>query len=292
MFDWDDLRIFLGAARAGSLTAASLQLGVDAATVGRRIARLEGALKATLFTRSAQGLQLTSAGARLLEAARHAESAMAEALEAGSQDTVGGTVRISAAEGFGAWVIAPALPRLQAQRPGLRIELAAQAGFLSPSRREVDIAVTLSAPVQARLVVEPLTDYDLGLYAARSFLQAAPAPKKPSDLHGLPLVGYVDDLIFAPELRYLDEIHPGLRPMLSSSSIQAQKAMVAAGAGIGVLPCFLAQDLERVLPQVRLRRRFWISTHRDVASTARARTVRAWLGDLVARRRADLMPDG
>ena len=55
MFDWDDLRVFLAAARSGSLTAAAQQLGIDPATVGRRNARLESALKSTLFIRSATG---------------------------------------------------------------------------------------------------------------------------------------------------------------------------------------------------------------------------------------------
>ena len=67
MYDWDDLRIFIAAARAGSLGGAAQRLGVDAATVGRRVARLESALKSTLVVRSTTGLQLTAAGAQLLD---------------------------------------------------------------------------------------------------------------------------------------------------------------------------------------------------------------------------------
>ena len=63
-------------------------------------------------------------------------------------------------------VLAPAMPGLRALHPGLAIELIANAGFPSPLKREVDIAVTLSAPTSPRLVVEPLTDYRLGLCAA------------------------------------------------------------------------------------------------------------------------------
>lgn len=292
MFDWDDLRIFLAATRAHSLTAAAGQLGIDAATVSRRVARLETALRATLFVRSAGGLQLTAAGSRLFETGLEAEAAMASAGRAGETDVVGGTVRISVAEGFGAAIIAPALPRLREQRPDLRIELAATAGFLSPSRREVDIAVTLSAPSSSRVVVEPLTDYQLGLYASAAYLDRAGTPADAADLQRFDLVGYVDDLIYAPELRYLDEIHPALRPALSSSSIRAQQEMVAAGGGVGVLPCFLAEGLVRVLPERRLTRRFWISTHREVADTARVRAVRDWLKALVAAERGRLSPEG
>jgi DNA-binding transcriptional LysR family regulator len=291
MFDWDDLRMFLAASRAGSFAGASQRLGVDTATVGRRILRLETALKSTLFTRSRSGLQLTAAGAQLLDIALDAEQAMEAAARVTRPDIVAGTVRISASEGFGVAVLAPALPALAALRPGLRVELAAQAGFLSPSRREVDMAITLSAPAGPRLVVEPLTAYQLALYAAPAYLDRRSAPERTDDLRRHQIVGYVEDIIFTPELRYLDEVSPGLTPTLASSSIQAQRAIIAAGGGIGILPCFLAGGLVRVLSDARpLERRFWLSTHHDMHDTARGRAVRGWLGDLVAARRPDLLP--
>ena len=290
MFDWDDLRIFLAAARAGSLGAAGQKVGVDAATVGRRIARLETALKSTLLIRSRAGLQLTAAGAQLLEAASQAEAAMERVRWTASRDLVSGTVRISAAEGFGAVVLAPALPRLAAQRPDLRVELAATSGFLSPSRREVDMAITLSAPDAHRLVVEPLTNYQLALYAAPDYLQRRGEPAAVSDLGGHQVIGYVQDLIYASELRYLEEISPGLAPTLASSSIQAQREMIRAGGGVGVLPCFMAEGLTRIIPQVLLQRRFWLSTHADVHNTARLRAIQQWLRDLVRVQQHRLTP--
>lgn len=290
MFDWDDLRVFLAASRTGSLAAAGKRLGVDTATVGRRIARLETGLRATLFVRSRAGLQLTAAGAELAAKATDAEAVMGAVERTTRPDVVAGTVRISAAEGFGSAVLAPALPALAAARPGLRIELAAEAGFLSPTQREVDMAITLSPPHAQRLSVEPLTSYQLALYAAPAYLQAHGPPASLADLEGLRIVGYVDDLLYAPELRYLDEIRPGLKPTLASSSIRAQASIVAAGGGVGVLPCFLADGLIRVVPQVMLERRFWLSTHRDLQATARMRAVTAWLRDLVREARPTLMP--
>jgi DNA-binding transcriptional LysR family regulator len=291
MFDWDDMRVFIAAARAGSLAAAGQRLGVDTTTVGRRIARLESALKSTLLARSPGGLQLTSIGAQLLQIALDAETVMENAARVTQPDVVAGTVRISTAEGFGGAVLAPALPDLSRQRPGLRIELAAQTGFLSPSRREVDMAITLSAPEGGRLIVEPLTAYQLALYAAPDYLARHPAPARVEDLRGHVVVSYVDDLIYTSELRYLDEVLPNLAPTLASSSIQAQRAIIAAGGGIGVLPCFMADGLTRVLAaEVLIERRFWLSTHADVHETARIRAVRRWLVELVASRRPALVP--
>ena len=291
MFDWDDLRVFIAAARTSSLTAAGQRLGIDAATVGRRVARLETALKSTLLARSPTGLQLTATGASLLHFGLEAETAMEAAAQVAHTDMVAGTVRISAAEGFGTAVLAPALPLLLAQRSNLRIELAAHAGFLSPSRREVDMAITLSMPNSHRVVVEPLTRYQLALYAAPAYLARAGEPRRVEDLRGREMVGYVDDLIYATELRYLDEVLPGLTPNLASSSIQAQRAIIAAGGGIGVLPCFLAEGLIRLLPaDVLIERRFWLGTHRDIHETARMRAVRNWMRDLVSARATSLSP--
>ena len=291
MFDWDDLRIFLAASRAGSLGGAAQRLAIDTATVGRRIARLESALKSTLLVRSPSGLQLTAAGAQLSDIAVEAESAMEAAARVTQPDVVAGTVRISTAEGFGSAVLAPSLPALIVSRPGLRIELAAHAGFLSPTRREVDMAITLSPPSAHRLAVEPLTTYQLALYASPEHLRLAGAPRTVDDLRRLQTVGYVEDLIYAPELRYLEEISPDLRPTLASSSIQAQRAIIAAGGGVGVLPCFLAEGLVRVLAdQVLITRRFWLSTHREVQATARMKAVAAWLRALAEDNAARLSP--
>jgi len=290
MTDWDDLRIFLAAARAGSLGGGAQRLGIDTATVGRRLTRLETALKSILLVRSRSGLQLTATGAQLLEAAEAAEAAMEQAARVTLPDVIAGTVRISAAEGFGTAILADGLPELARTRPNLRIELAANAGFLSPSRREVDMAITLSPPTAHRLIVEPLTDYQLAIYAAPDYVQRVGRPSTVDDLLTAQLVGYVDDLIYAQELRYLEEVRPGLRSTLSSSSIQAQRRIIAAGGGLGVLPCFMAQGLTRVLPQVLIQRRFWLCTHADVHDTARLRTVANWLRGLVLAKRSLLSP--
>ena len=292
MFDCDDLRVFIAAARAGTAAAAAKRLNLDATTVGRRIAALESALKATLFVRGRSGLQLTATGARLMETAASVETAMNAAQEAGRVDLVAGTVRISASEGFGSRILAPALPELRARRPDLSIELIANPGFMSPLKREVDMAVTLSASQSTRLLVEPLTDYELGLFASPQYLSRRSAPRRVEDLLTHDLVGYVEDQIYAPELRYLEEINPGLRTRLASSSLRAQLEIIAAGGGVGVLPCFLSEALVRVLPgAVTLRRRFWLSTHREVAMTARVRAVRNWMKRLVKQHGALLTPN-
>ncbi len=282
MIQWDDFRFFIAAARSGSFSDAAPLTGADVATVSRRVARLETALKATLFVRSSTGLKLTAIGRNVLSECENIETLVSRLHEPVAQKLIAGTVRISASEGFGNIILAPLIPTLIEENPALSIELAANSGFLSPSIREVDIAVTLSADVDSRLIVEPLTTYRLGLYSSADYLKRCGKPRKIDDLLDHRIVGYVDDLLYAPELRYLEEIRPGLKPSLASTSINAQREIILHGGGIGILPKFIAGGLTRLFPQkISLERRFWIATHRDVAETARIRHVKKWMHNVV-----------
>lgn len=285
--NWDDLRIFLAVARTGTLSAAGQRLGVDPTTVARRIARLEGRVQQTLFELTPTGHVLTARGVEMLHHAQAMESAAIASVErsADHDGFPGGTVRVSVSEGFGTWIIARHLHEFTGLYPGIAIELVASTGFLNPSRREADIAIMLARPKSGPLVVRKLTDYRLGLYAARG--EARKAIQGLADLKRHPLVGYVPDLIYAPELRYLDDISDGLTASLASTSVNAQAALVRSGAGVGILPCFIGDAdaaVERLLPgDIDIRRAFWLVVHRDLRGIARVKMFIDWLDGLIAR---------
>jgi DNA-binding transcriptional LysR family regulator len=294
MYNWDDLRIFLSVARHKSLQGAADQLGLDPTTVGRRMARLEQALNCTLIARGRSGQFLTANGNRLFEEASRVEAAT-EGVRTAIGETSSGVVRISTSEGFGTAIIAPAVPQLVAKRPKLQLEIVAMPGFLSSAMREVDIAITLGRPEDARLEIEKLTDYTLGLYATQGYLEKNGRPSTVVELRRHSLIGYIDDLLYANELRYLDDVLPGLKPIISSSSIRAQQEMIARDVGLGILPCFMgetAPELVRLLPkEIAITGTFWLSARRDVLQTARARHVRNWVYEAVAARRRILLPN-
>jgi len=79
--DWDHLRIFLAIARYGQLLAAARRLGLNHATVARRLDALEEALGTPLFDRRPAGCMLTEAGERLLPAAERVETEMQDIAE-------------------------------------------------------------------------------------------------------------------------------------------------------------------------------------------------------------------
>lgn len=287
MFDWDDLRIFLAVARARKMAPAARTLGIDATTIGRRLARLSKALEAELFEVSGTERTLTERGQALF---RHAETVESAAMSAmaevtGESRSLSGQVRLSVAEGFGTWVLAPGLAEFHTRNPGIRLDLITASGFLNPSKREADMAVMLARPQRGRLLVRRLGDYRLHLYANPAYLERAGRPGKRADLRRHTLIGYVPEFIFSPELDYLDEVETGLEAHLRSTSINVQHRMVSEGAGIGVLPDFMGgrdSRLMRVLgEEVEIMRSFWLVTHGDLHALARIAAVAQWLQERV-----------
>ena len=123
--NWDDLRIFLAVARAGQILGAARRLELNHATVSRRVTALEAALGTKLFRRLTTGTELTLEGERLLDVAERMEADLiaARADMADEGETVSGTVRIGAPDGFGVAFLASRLGGLTALHPGLAIQL-------------------------------------------------------------------------------------------------------------------------------------------------------------------------
>lgn len=285
--NWDDMRIFLAVARNGQILGAARSLGLNHATVARRLTALEEALGARLFARKTNGSELSGEGERFLVHAERMESAMLAASQAAGADSlIDGTVRVGAPDGFGVAFLAPRLGELSERHKGLRIELVPVPRAFSLSRREADIAVTLERPREGRLVARKLTDYRLGLYAAQSYLSAHGTPQALDDLSAHRLVGYVDDLLYTASLNYTDEFLKGWRSSLAVSSAMGQTEAVRAGAGIGILHAFMASrdaSLVPVLPEHRLTRSYWTVVHEDLRSIRRVALVADFLAEIVAR---------
>lgn len=296
--DWDLLQSFLAVARAGKLTAAARRLRIDHATLSRRLVALEAALGTKLFERHVSGYRLSAHGQRVLQRAETLESTiLAIQSDVGQASSrVSGTVRIGTPDGFGTAFLAPVIGRLLDAHPDLDIELVATPRSFSLSRREADIAIGLSRPTHGRLHARRLTDYELGVYAARAHPALWADIAAPDEMAARPFISYIDDLIFAPELDYVPAISKAITPRLRSSNLIAQLQATAAGAGLCILPCFLAdQDarLVRVLPaRLRITRTFWMIVHAGQRDLARIQVTMAFIAAQVARAAHRFLPDG
>ena len=265
--DWDDLRIFLAVAREDSLSGAGRRLGVDASTVGRRVARLEQALGAKLFVKTPQGYALAPEGERLLPHAEAVELALSGARDALSgPGELTGQIRIGAPDGCANYLLPQVCARLCEAHPGLEIQIVALPRVFNLSRREADMAIAVSQPQTGRLMVQRLTDYHLHLAGHQDYLRAHPPVRTRADLLGHRMIGYIADMIFDRELDYLTETGADWA-QLTSNSVSVQMQAIRAGAGLGIVHDFaipFCPGVRRILTdELSLTRSFWLIRHPD-----------------------------
>ena len=126
-FDWALVKSFLAVLDAGSLMGAARKLGAQQPTLSRHVAELEAQLGAPLFERTGRGVTPTAAALAIADAARQMQDG-AEALSrrlALQRETTSGSVRITSSQVVAAYLLPPLLARLQAEEPGIQVELVA-----------------------------------------------------------------------------------------------------------------------------------------------------------------------
>lgn len=278
--DWDDLRYFLEVARTQRVSVAAQRLGVDHTTVSRRVRALEQALGTLLFDKSRNaGFALTPEGQQLQVYAEQMEGTLQSACEqvAGWGQTLSGHVRIGSTEAFGTYFLTPLLSRFQRRYPSIQLDILPVPRFVSLSKREADLAITIERPRRGPYVCSKLCDYRLQLYATPAYLASHGAIERLGDLKGRRFISYVDELTFSKELRYLEDIVPGGDVVLRSTSVIAQYHAALQGEALAILPCFMAAQDPRLVPllvdEVVVARSFWIYCHEELRTLKRITTL-------------------
>jgi len=264
----------LAVARAETLTGAGKLVRLDAATLGRRMARLERHLGTALFYKSPQGYSLTEMGLRLLSKAEAAENAMHNAAEhvqglrfpngAQQSEQLHGQIRLGAPDGCANYLLPQVCANLATEHPDLEIQIVALPRVFNLSHREADLAIGVSAPTAGSLTVQRIADYHLHFAASDAYLHGAPPLDGMPDLQKHRMVGYIPDMIFDRELDYLSEA--GIkRVALASNSVSVQLNLLRQGAGVGVVHDFAlptAPGIRRLLEkQFSLTRSFYLIRH-------------------------------
>jgi len=274
--EWDQLRYFLELSRSGKLVAAAARLGVNQTTVSRRVQILEKTLNTPLFTRLAGKYVLTDAGRRLVPKAELIETAFLGIENmSGESMQLSGSVRIGATEAFGTRMLAPLFAQFTQRHPQLRVDILAVPRIVNLSKREADIVITLERPSRGPYIVARLTNYALGLYASRGYLAAHGPIRRKEDLAGHRFVSYIDELLFSKELSYVSDLCSPDQIVLRSTSVLVQHQTARHGAGLAILPLFLAHDDPELVPvlhdQFRLTRTFWMTMPEEIKNIARMR---------------------
>jgi DNA-binding transcriptional LysR family regulator len=285
--DWADIRLFLAVLDHGSLVGAAEVLELTQPTVGRRLSAMEERFGTPLFVRAGRRMQLTDAGAGILESARRMEREMLAidlSLEAHSTALVG-EVTISATEGTGTEWLTPVLYDFHQLYPQIVIRVQIESRAVDLLHREADLALRLGRPTQPSLIARHLVDVGFGFYASPKYLKQRGTPGSLEELSDHDMVGLdvryggmVVDKAFPTEDRL-----PGNYVYLTNSPA-AQLAAVEAGFGIGALSrrwVSMRGGLTPLLPDYTAAKiELWLVSHEELRYSARIRAV----SDFIAER--------
>ncbi|MEB5932402.1 LysR family transcriptional regulator [Pseudomonas mosselii] len=280
MFDWDSLRYFNAFVREGSLTSAARSLGVEHATVARRISALEAALNMKLVDRRGRLYELTEDGLRVSEYATLMESASfaLERFVDGEESRVEGEVTLSAPPAYLGTLVARRLGELRERHPFLRLRLVGAKSTASLARKETDIAITFSRPEEQSVVAKSLGTLCFFPYASEAYLDKRVA----ADYE---FIGYDRSMDQSPQQRWLMGNLDGRRLSVTSNDLRIQALAAAGGAGVVYLPEFLAKeyDLVRVDIDRPLELPVWLAFHEDLRGSAKIRVVLDFLTEGLAK---------
>ena len=273
MLDWENLHCFAAFARQRSLSAAARELGVEHATVSRRIAALENELKLKLVDRRARAYYLTADGERIAAMAQRMEEevfAVERAAQAG-QDVLSGEISITAPPMMTAWLIAPRLHELQQQHPGVRVRLITETRIASLPRREADLAIRLSRPTEPDLVARKIGSLKFWLYGTKDYLNRhAPGARG--------FLAYDESMELSEQQQWLRAVLAGRPLVMQSNNLDVQYQAARHGAGIINLPFFMGDHdakLSRVEDEeyIPLVREIWLAVHSDLRDVPIVRVV-------------------
>jgi molybdate transport repressor ModE-like protein len=231
---WDDVRIFLAVAEAGSISGAARQLGLGQPTISRRLAEMEQTIGSRLFARGVGGATLTSAGERLLVPAKKMAEWAGEVARAAQADAAApqGLVRITAAPYTCFDFVAPFAAWVSSRHPSIRIEVLSTTRYLDMARSEADLALRLGRPRGKDLEVIEEVEYENAAWVSSSLAKKLPKQPRPRDV---PWVGWAPPFEDLPPQPMLESIIPGFVPAFTSDNFLVNLAAAEAGAGAIVL---------------------------------------------------------
>ncbi|WP_145151471.1 LysR family transcriptional regulator [Pseudomonas oryzihabitans] len=272
--EWSDVRIFLAVARGGSYGSAARALGISHPTVGRRIKTLEDEAGQALLRRTREGLILTNSGDAVFALAESME-ASALAMErrlAGNHQRLEGILRISSADWFAGYVLAPVLADLTRRHPAVVPEVIASYRLLDLSRRDADVAFRLVPFSEPDIVQRRFLRMPYGLYGSA---ETALAVQEDTAAVGLILMNSAQSHF--PDVAWLLERLPNSPRAFTSTSRTVQAQMCRRGLGVAVLP----RPLGDATAGLQLIERFgsppsrdiWVGYHQDLRHMDRLRAL-------------------
>lgn len=268
--DWNNLHVLVAVAQEGSLAGAARVLGVNHATISRRIAALEAEVGAGLVRRLARSTPLTEKGRQIADLAMDmaAHAHQIERLTKLQASRISGTVRLSAPPAMLSETLMPGLAGVLQAYPDLRLELVAESRITSLEQGEADIAVRLTEPQSPQIIARKLGEITYGLFGVAGHIEQPEAAWR--------FIGAGPDLARTPAQIWLATFAAGRPFSLMSSDPHVQKSAAEAGLGIALLPDRIAgqsRTLRKAHAPAPPARVAWLVIHPDLQNAPAVRIV-------------------
>ncbi|MEM7224916.1 MAG: LysR family transcriptional regulator [Pseudomonadota bacterium] len=274
--DWDDVRVFLAIARAGSFQKAAELLGANQSTVSRRIAELERRLGAQLFERDNQGARLSPTGRVIQTAARAIENNVLDIERgvAGVDAEMRGRVTITTTEGIAAYWLGPRMLDFQRRNPGLDVYLDTTNELRDLAAGEADIAIRFGRPSAPHLQARQVAKLRMGPFGAKAYLRELGRPRSLSDFAGHYIVDTDRPLTGPLWERWSAYVAASRGVVFRSNSSHVVARAVDEGYGIGLLPSYVLDiyhNLEELPLEIGPPLQVWVAHHELATRSRRVR---------------------
>lgn len=274
--NWDDLRLFLATAEAGTMRAAAKTLKVSHTTISRRIDALETDFDTRLFDRRSDGFDLTPAGAALLPVAQAMESNLlgVERQVRGADKELAGPLVVTLPDMFARYLIAPLLFEFMGAYPMIELEVNESWNVFDLSRREADVAIRFTDAPPDHLIGRQLGTFNHAVYTTPAYLETHGPLDKSTEARW---IGWGDG---AHRRRWVAESpFPNLATIGRFDDLPLQVEAMKAGLGIGLIPCFVGDTVPEFvrLSEPTPRNGVWLLSHADLRSTARVSVFRKFI---------------
>lgn len=265
--NWDDLRFVLAVAETGSVSKAARRLGVNHATVLRRVADFEQRHGAAVFHKTTQGYRVLADKQDVIKAAKVAEGAMTTVgqLAGGHTGELRGKSRITSTDTFCQVILPKIISDLQQQAKGLFIEVISSNPHIDLSMHQVDLAIRPALSLPEGLEGDVVADLGFAVYTS------GPATQEWLGLSG-PLARSIGG-------RWMAEHITADKIVAASDSFFVLRELAATGCGQAILPCFLGDRDPRLhraetsAPHFKVP--IWVANHIDQSTSQRTRVLRS-----------------
>lgn len=251
------LAAFVAVVESGSFTAAAEKLGLTKAMVSQHVSRLEKELGISLLTRTTRRVTPTEAGS-----AFHADCAQAlNGLEAaiarvgGNAELPTGTLRLTAAEDYGAAVVVPAIAGFMNKYPAMKVELVTTDQVVDLVAGRFDLAIRTGWLRDSSLRATRLGDFDQIVAAAPAYLNKFGTPRRPADLANhrwIAITVLRNSLTWTFTSKDAKTQTVRVCAALGTNSTTSLRALMREGAGISTLPSYMLDADFRTGRLVRL----------------------------------------